>query len=219
MSDLVFDPVEHKYTLNGNVIPGVTSVIDPLITFSAPEYIMKSARERGTLVHKLTERWDAHEDGLATWPLRIDRMMCDAGLEGYLVAWRAFKRDFTVDILESEQKVLSHQYRYAGTLDRVVKMIYHDKIKKTIGVVKAVLDIKTGGLYKEYGLQTAAYMEAYNKMKGYGIITMPPKSDAVTHRFVVQLKDTGRYHLEEHTNKLDLPAFLGALALWNWRNS
>ena len=202
MAKLKFDPVEHKYTMGGFVIPNVTSVVERFLPYgNMPDDLRRAALERGTLVHAITEWLDRNKPITASWLIDVD----DAGLRGYFEAWKAFKRDYDVAILSSEQRVYHDQYRYAGTLDRTG--IYRIKGKDYFGLI----EIKTGSLIDEYALQTAAYFEAYNN-------NLDPL-DKLDKRLIVCLREDGTYRAEVHEDKLDWPAFVGALNIYNWRLS
>lgn len=203
---LEFDAKTHTYSAEGRHVPGVTGVISPLEPFEGiPLHIKQQALERGTLVHKLTELWD---DDAITNDMWLD--IEEAGLEGYLIAWEAFKRDVVQEIVQSEQKVFSKKYWYAGTCDRVVRI--KDRL--------AVLEIKTGGLVDAYGLQTAAYKAALNETV---VCTCRNQSRPCTcfidDRYVVVLKPDGTYTMAKHNDPTDFQTFIAALTIANWKAS
>lgn len=204
---LVFDDVAHRYTLRGAaigeptvVVPGVTSVIDPLTGIHRlPPDILERARERGNAVHLLTEAWDTAS---------IDRLMVagvadDEGYTEYLDAWRTFVRDTGAHFTAIEQRVYHAGLQYAGTLDRVGSLGSDTQLH--------LFDVKSGDNEKEYGLQTAAYKEAWNE-------DLLDDSLAIHRRYVVQLKPNGKYALHEHRDKLDWAAFKAALTIHRWRS-
>lgn len=201
MSSLNFDPATHTYSSEGRHVPGVTTVIAPLEPFEGiPLHIKQQALQRGTLVHKLTEVYDQNLISDDMW-LEIE----EGGLDGYLIAWEAFKRDCVQEILQSEQKVFSKRYWYAGTCDRVIKI--KDRI--------AVLEIKTGGLVDAYGLQTAAYKNAINEM----VLDPTDPKDWIEDRYVVVLKPDGTYKMAKHDDPTDFQTFIAALTIANWKAS
>lgn len=192
---------EHRYTKSGIIVPGVTSAISDLMPFgNMPNSIRDAAFQRGTLVHKLTEMADIGE----YFGTALEDNAVEAGLNGYIDAWWAFRSDYEVDILQSEQRVMNVRHWYAGTFDRIVKI-------KIDGVFRiAVLDIKTGAPVPAYALQTAAYLAAYLE----GQLDTSNIPDA---RCVVQLKENGQYHFEEHKDKTDFGVFAAQLTINNWR--
>jgi len=45
MSEFIFDPITHKYSLNGQELPSVTQIIKPLTSYDAvPEFLLEKAR-------------------------------------------------------------------------------------------------------------------------------------------------------------------------------
>lgn len=194
---LKFDPNAHRYSLHGNWIPGVTSVIEPLDdTFRfVPRDIKEAAMRRGTLVHFLTELSD-------TGQLNSEHLVLadESGLLGYLDAWETFKRN--VQILDTEQKVYHSKYRYAGTLDRTALVTGVPDV--------SLLEIKTGQIIPSYRLQTAAYQAAYNDGQMH-LNTM------VQNRFVVVLKPDGTYVVEQHKDRSDIDYFISALKVLEWK--
>lgn len=188
---VVFDADTHTYWLGGRRIPNVTTVIDAFAQQYAgiPEWILAPARERGTAVHKATEY-----DDLGT----LDEDALDDSLRPYLDAWRRFRREAGFAPELTEERVFSSRYFYAGMLDRVGRMRYWRRPDRIL------LDIKSGSaLRTTTGMQTAAYAEA-----------LPGKP---LPRFGVELHDDGTYRLEQFTDTNDLPDYLAALRLWNWR--
>lgn len=52
MARFEFDPVAHRYTLDGRVLPSVTQILRGLDDFShVPARVLERARDRGTRVH------------------------------------------------------------------------------------------------------------------------------------------------------------------------
>jgi hypothetical protein len=198
---LQFDEEHHRYTLNGQVVPSVTSIIDPLGNMDMmPAEIMERARVRGTAVHMVTEFWDVVE-GDKKREFGVWDVASEEGVEGYLGAYREFKDTVKPELIASEQRLYCATYNFAGTLDRVFK----------VGDDIGIYDIKTGELSDLYRLQTAAYLFAYNENKN-------PWEEPATKRFLIQLRPNGRFSLLEHTDPRDLGAFVAALTLHNWRN-
>jgi hypothetical protein len=112
---LAFDPVLHRYTLDGEVLPSVTQCLQAsgIIDFSRiPQPILLAARDRGTAVHAACHY--VNEDDLdveafaaefpAYWP--------------YVSAWIRFRQDagFTLATSFAQLGALSHLKRYAVQL-------------------------------------------------------------------------------------------------------
>ena len=204
LDGLGFRAQGHVYTLNGTRILSVTQVIDPFLPFaSLPPEVRDAVLLRGNLVHQLTAIADAGGD----W--QDDAI--EVKLHGYILAWLAFKRDYCVVIEECEQRVFHRRYRYAGTFDRVCSLrlppAKRGHASGAFEITRALVEIKTGDLLPQYGLQTAAYVEAVADGSGAQIL----------RRVAVQLCDTGLYKIEEHTDPTDYEAFLAALTMQNWR--
>lgn len=197
LSKLHFREEGHVYTVGSVVIPSVTQVIDSFTGFYAPADVLERARQRGNLVHQLTALWDFNP-----WPQDSERErdVQRAKLGGYIDGWNQFRKDFNFRIEECEQRVYHRKYRYAGTFDRT-GYIYDEP-----GL--CVVDIKSGEIVPEYAWQTAAYKAAANDGR---------TGNKVVRRFVVQVTEDGKYKCVEHKDPADLNAFLGALAVMNWR--
>lgn len=143
MTGFTFDEATHTYRFNGNVVPGVTSVLAPLTDFSrVPPHVLKAASDFGTAVHLACEL-----DDLSI----LDEDQLDPALMPYLDGWRKFSQDYAVEWECIEEPVYHATMNYAGTLDRF------GKVKGEFTVV----DIKsTAQLYPSVGPQLAAYANA-----------------------------------------------------------
>jgi len=194
-ADLRLDEATHTYYVDGLPVPGVTRVIEPLADFDkVPREVLDRAAKRGTAVHLATQLDD--EDDL-------DEDSLDPVLIPYLEAWRKFRREQDVQIEGVENRVYHQRHRYAGTYDRIGRILKQsDEL--------AVIDIKAvAKLFPHIGVQTAAYQAALNSAR--------KKADHVTRRYAVQLKPDGTYRLEEYSDEADLSVFLGLLQVHNWR--
>lgn len=137
-----FDPVDHVYTLNGNVLPSVTGIIKPLFDFSMikPE-VLEYKRALGTAVHLATELYDADD---------LDEDSLDEAVIPYLNAWKKFKVEMKVEIITSEQPIYHVCRGYAGMLDRTA----------TVNKRPFIIDIKcTAALSPATGIQLAGYKD------------------------------------------------------------
>ena len=108
--------------------------------------IRDEAGRRGSIVHSLTERYDAGEEiGL----------LDNGGNIGYKLAeWNMFEKyvDFRknnqFDVIHSEFNIISPKLGFAGTIDRIIQ----------INGENILVDIKTSNqVYDHYWLQLAAY--------------------------------------------------------------
>ena len=186
---LTFDEKLHQYTVDGRVLPSVTSILSPLMNFSGIDpAVLERARRLGTAVHTLTELHDKDDLDMDTLPPE---------LAPYLSAWQRFRAecDFVPDTIECR---LHHPgLAFAGTSDRT-------------GVVRgarAVIDIKKmATLGPVIGLQLAAYREMHNLL-----------GHAITHRYALGLRVDGTYRLEPYTDPTDFAVFVSLLNIKNWR--
>jgi hypothetical protein len=187
IAGLTFDAATHTYRMNGEVVPGVTSILKPLSDFSmVPVDVLKAASAFGTAVHLACELWDK---GV------LDEEALDPALVPYLEGWKRFCTDHAVEWTLIEAKVYHPTMRYAGTLDRYGKVMGK----------AAVVDIKTSAeLYPSVGPQLAAYKNAI------------PDAPPVTARMAVQLKADGNYVAKTYTNRTDWPMFASLVTVRNW---
>ena len=184
---LVFSEATHTYTWAGQVVPSVTGILRPLSDYSRinPE-VLEIARDRGTRVHLATELDDAGN---------LDEASVTDDVAPYLAAWRKFKADRGVVVLEAEARVYHGAHRYAGTLDRVLGLDdgheYLCDLKATAQIMSAV------------GPQTAAYHAAYGVEK--------------LRRAVLQLKADGTYRWVELKNPRDWIVFQACLLVHRFK--
>ena len=188
-----FNEAKHEYSLDGEIIPGVTTIINDLYTPGPDDEAMEIARDRGTKVHKACELYDLNV---------LDLEDLDPVLQPYLNAWIQFRSDTGVSIIEIERLVYHPKFRYAGKLDRVAML--NGKI--------SVIDIKSSTvMLKLTGLQLAAYQAAYNaSIAGTDL----PEA---TERYGLQLRADGKYRLVPYTDKTEFNVFIGCLNRYNWR--
>lgn len=140
------------YEIGGVWYPRVTSIVSikakpalykyyaSLPNFAAGEAIKNKSAEEGTLLHETVEAILAGKD------LPIPDSVAPA-----VLAFRDFRSQHEIIPHQMEQKVISKQHHYAGTMDVLAE------VDGKLGV----LDIKTSvAIYRDYGIQTAAYVEA-----------------------------------------------------------
>lgn len=189
MKDLYFDEARHEYTYKGALVPGVTSVIDNILSQfdGVPEHQLKAARERGTAVHRACALYDLDD-------LVMDSL--DPRIVPYLEAWILFRKERGFHPTAIEERVFHPRHMYAGTLDRI----------GLIGGAVSIVDIKTGTQSLTAGLQSAAYLEARNYRR----------PDKVRGRVIVHLQPDGKYALRKQTDPSDFSVFLSALHLYTW---
>ena len=144
-------------TEDGGFVPSVTTILEAYPKGAAyfnwlkengkdADEIRDEAGRRGSVVHKLTEMYDAGEE--------VNLVNQYGSIDYKINEWSMFERyvefrkrfSFTTDCIELN--IISKELGYAGTLDRVI----------TIDGKKILLDIKTSNaIYPSYWLQLAAY--------------------------------------------------------------
>lgn len=134
------------------------------------------------------------------------------------IAAMTWMSDHKVKWICTERKIYSRRYKYAGTLDglALVSSCSNPKCCPTQFENRmTVVDWKTSrSLHKEYCLQTAAYLYAFNEEIGYedGLDTLFARD-----RWVIRLdKESGEFdpwHLGVETQAEDFQAYLDCLDL------
>jgi RecB family exonuclease len=190
--ELEFDAESHVYKVDGVPVPSVTQLLAPVKPdFSmVPPDVLERKRQLGAAVHLACELDD--DDELEE---------CDPAVQPYVDAWRKFKADTGAEVLMNEQQLYSQRLRFAGTLDRVVRVRSGDVY---------LIDLKTSiAMPASYGVQLAGYQLLLYEQPP--ILTLSRKG--------LRLSDDGTYKLVPFDNPNDLQAFMACLALHNWKNS
>jgi hypothetical protein len=194
---LVFDPVPHRYTLDGAAVPSVTGILaaSGLIDFSSiPLPILDAARERGTIVHQAIHFLNEGD-------LDVEQFGVDfPAYAGYVDAWRSFCAQQSFVAVLNEHRIASRRHQVAGTLDCL----------GLLDGAAVLLDFATGrpaDVAKD--LQTAAY---------YGIALEWSEVDEdlsafflahrVVKRYAVALRRDGTFRLEPYNDPTDYRKFL-----------
>jgi hypothetical protein len=137
----VFDPGPHVYTLDGVVIPSVSTILAPIKTDfnSIPASVLNKARDRGHAVHFACQLFD--EDDL-------DWDTLDPQIEPYVRGWQKFTAEHDPLWTRIEVSDYHKTMLYAGTPDR----------KGAFGGKNVVVDIKaTFDLSPEVQVQLSGY--------------------------------------------------------------
>lgn len=190
MFELAFDPDTHSYTVDGVALPSVTQVLAPLYDFRYVDRdVLKAAADFGTAVHRMCELHDVDD---------LVEDSVDPALEPYLVAWQRFLRETRAEVLQVEQRYHHPLLRFAGTLDRLLK----------IDGAPVLVDIKTvSSLSAAVGVQLAAYEHLLAENTPHQGV----------RRAAVRLCGDGTYRLKFFTDAMDWPTFASLLTLQNWR--
>lgn len=224
------------YVIEGAWYPRVTSIVSikakPALyryyggmpSYRAADIAKERSAAEGTLVHEAVE---AIFRGQSPALEESIRPSVDAFIE--------FCRNNNVTPLLIEERIRSKHHHYAGTVDAVAE----------INGVIGVLDIKTSGaIYRDYGMQTAAYMQALQedtnlphpttswilrldqcrpcelcsavlRTKG-GTFRVRGRGNGCTHRWGSM---EGRFEFQELSDyDHNIKAFLAAKTLWEWEH-
>ena len=228
------------YQIGGQWYPRVTKIIDikskPALyyfygeaaSYKAAKAITDISAKEGTLVHEVVEKLMVGE--IPEIP------------EAIAPAVRGFQEFFAqnkIDIRPEhvERRIFHPEHRYAGTIDTLA----------TINGKFGVLDIKTSqAIYRDYNLQTSAYVEAlleeFPNIETRWILridqvhtclkcgaTMRPKGGRNKVRRGKKYPCAGEHQWSDLTGiteiqefpdwQEDFQAFLGAKKLWEWENT
>jgi hypothetical protein len=112
---LAFDPVLHRYTLDGETLPSVTQILQAsgIIDFSGiPQPILLAARDRGTAVHQACHYHNEDDLDVEAFAAQFPDYW------PYLSAWITFRWDSGFELATSFAQLgaLSHLKRYAVQL-------------------------------------------------------------------------------------------------------
>lgn len=177
-----FNEAEHTYSVDGVLYPSVTTILKDIGLIDT-SWFTPEACQRGTYVHQMIE-WYQNDE--------LDPNSIDPVLLGYLTAWENFIADTDYQYDASEWRMVSRQYRFAGTADQI----------GVLNKQRVIIDLKSGAVSPCTALQLA----------GYQILHETP-----CKRFALQLKDDGKYKLTEYTDRGDRSTFLAAVALYHWK--
>jgi hypothetical protein len=187
MSDIVFDEATHTYSIDGTIpLMGVTTIIRESGLMDL-RYADEAALGRGETVHTMTELFDKGQ---------LDLTKFENPAVPYLEGWKKFRSESNAEILEIEQMVAHKAYRYAGRVDRYIRLNGHE----------AILDIKTGVRAPWHGVQLAGYRLCY-------------PNASVLKCYCLYLSNDGKYRLEPKNDPGDERIFLAALTIAQWKVS
>lgn len=180
---LIFDARTHTYMMGGEIVPGVTSVLKPLIDFSRiPADVLAAKADLGRRIHAATEFDD---DG------DLDEDSVEPDVAPYLAAYRRFRAESGAVVVANERMVYEPMHRYAGTLDRILQI---DRIDWLVDIKSCVTTPMSAGP------QTAAYLRALNDPR-------------VQRRAALRLRPDGTYRFEPLTSPDDWSCFYACLAV------
>lgn len=194
---LSFDEDKHEYAWGDVKVPGVTSILKPLIDLShVPPDRLERARQEGKAIHAMVEMdclGTLDVDGLPDWMRPVYK------------AWRDFQGVARLEPILNECRVYNTVMRYAGTLDMLCRLDLPGWKGKS-----ALLDVKRS-LYggPVVGLQLAAYAEA---AKRGGLLPEAP-----VRRGALVLSPSGKFQLEPYDDPTDFSTFCALLTVHRFR--
>lgn len=143
------------YEIDGIWYPRVTAIVSikakpalymyygGLPSFQAGQAIKARSAEEGTLVHETVEAI-----------LKKEPVTVPDSIKPSIDAFLEFANAHEIVPLKVEERIVSKKHSYAGTIDVLAEVD---------GVI-GVLDIKTSqAVYRDYGMQVAAYVEAFKE--------------------------------------------------------
>lgn len=163
---LEFDAATHTYTLDGEVVPSATQLVEQLYPFDPTvmnQTMLEQATERGTKVHKDIEIL-----------IESDINVSDEESRPYIESFQEWSRQFGLERFdcECEKMVCNEKNKYAGTVD----LILNEKpAKNTFSSggesERWIIDFKTTSSINvpKVGIQLALYAEAI------GLVEIEPK--------------------------------------------
>ncbi len=208
-------------TNDGGYVPSVTTILEAYPKGAAyynwlkeagkdADEIRDEAGRRGSVVHKLTELYDAGEE--------VHLVNPNGSIDYKLNEWAMFERyvefrsrfDFIIDAIEIN--IINAELGYAGTIDRII----------TINGQKMLIDIKTSNaIYSSYWLQLAAYRSLLLNSMGIridkvGILWLNAKTRTDGKKGDIQ--GAGWQLISKDDTSKDLDLFNATYSLWMAEN-
>lgn len=184
---------DNRYTIDGKEYPRLSVVTSQHTNIGLEEWkkrvgeeeaqrITDEAASYGTKVHEMTAY---HDVGLATDLNKL--LTTDEWLIPHWGAWMEWLKEYVKGIIAVEVVVWSHKYWCAGRIDRVAVMVGDRS--------PSILDIKTGALNDDLGIDLA----------GYGYMWNERSRRKAKRRLVIHMpkKNPGELRVEEYTKKGD----------------
>lgn len=146
---ITYDDATHTYYRDGVVTPSVTQVLTET-GYINKRFYNQAACDRGTAIHKATEKMDLFGDTPDHFPAELQR---------HLTGWQNFLADTGAEVMAIEKLVDFPALDYAGTLDRII--LWKGKLW--------IVDIKSGGKSDWHRLQIAGYGAAEGITRGLDV--------------------------------------------------
>lgn len=189
-AELQFEEHRHIYTLDGQMLPSVTTVMRPLneaLYRGVDEEVMRMAAARGTAIHNAVENY-------VLYGVEDIEPMHRGYFEGFLKWWNEYRPE----PMATESRLYHRFLRYAGTAD----------LPCLIDGKRVLVDYKTSALVNKMltGVQLEAYAKAY---ESHGF-----KFD---EKAIVHLKNDGSYQMVRY-KAIDMESwevFGSLMVIWN----
>jgi len=213
-------------TESNNFVPSVTTVLQAYPKDAHfyswikqvgedADTIRDEAGRRGSIVHSLTERYDAGEE--------VNLLDNGGNINFKMSEWTMFERyveyrqQVQQEIMFSEINFISEQLGYAGTIDRIVN----------INGKTYLIDIKTSNsIYDYFWLQLAAYNElikdayqAENVIDHVAVLWLNAKTRTAGKNGAIQGPGWQLIVREDSERANDLKLFNATKLLWDAQNS
>lgn len=204
-SNLIFDPVHHRYFLDGMQLPSVSAKVhhhQRPVDFEA--ILPHSARKAGVEVGELRDRWrrtnkEACDLGTDTHTFLEDFTGIEQPKNPFEEAGIKFIKDISADyeVVYNELRGYTREFGYAGTMD---KLLQHKRTGELI-----IADYKTNkDLFKSYdflkepfdSMESSPY-NLYQLQLAYYQIMLEEVSLTISNRFLIHLKADGNYRIFE----------------------
>jgi len=177
---IVFDPTSHKYTLDGAVVPSVTTVLRATGAYEHADLWTREARDRGTSVHALIAM--CHCAGSLPEGTKVNYQSAPH-IDAYC-RWR--EESPAITPMEWEVVLAHQQLGFAGTPDLLAKC-------KITGAW-ILIDFKTGPIQPAYTIQMAAYeLLVCEGINSAAHLVLPVSK--INESWVIELKKNGRYSI------------------------
>jgi hypothetical protein len=245
MFDEFKDIVDFKdqcgYTIDGDWYPRVTKIVSikakPALyyyygeakSYKAAQAVTEKSAEEGTMLHEAVE-------GLLLGKTNEIPDQVKPAVSAFQEFFAKNHIQVTPELVE--RRIINKDHRYAGTVDAIA----------TIGGKRGVLDIKTSqAIYRDYSLQTSAYMDAlkneFEDLETRWILKIDQIQTCVRCGAIRRVKGgrekiktdwknfnqrnclhewsemKGDIELKEFPSwQNDFQGFLGAKKLWEWEN-
>lgn len=184
MAQLLFYDDEHRYELDGEILPSVSEILRFMsreIYGDISQYRLDNAADRGTRIHKACEVLD-----------KYGTVEADEETAPYIRAYIKFRKEHAIEWQEIEKAIYHPELRYAGTLDRY----------GNVDGTTAIVDIKSS--YRLYKPLAKAQLNGYD-------MAQETRNLPVDKLYILHLKPDATYKLVEFPK--DTAEFMACLTL------